>query len=212
MGLGCARLPGAAGGWGLPGALSPRHSLPCRFWLLKLLVLVGVCAASFFIPEDGFIRGVSPTPPKLAPRAPACSPLVPPRLAPPLPSPSSLALHRHLWGLCLHPHPAGADHRLRAHLEQELVSAGALGGRLPAAASHPLFWQADGRCAGQALVPGRAAGHGRLLHPRLRCLLLPLQVLHPPGRLPPQQGAAHCQWQPLRHHVLHLHHALCAAQ
>ncbi|KFW62845.1 Serine incorporator 4, partial [Pygoscelis adeliae] len=26
------------------------------FWLLKLLVLVGLCAASFFIPEDGFIQ------------------------------------------------------------------------------------------------------------------------------------------------------------
>ncbi|NXJ95282.1 SERC4 protein, partial [Corythaixoides concolor] len=41
---------------GLPGSLSPRLSLPRRFWLLKLLMLVGLCAASFFIPEDGFIQ------------------------------------------------------------------------------------------------------------------------------------------------------------
>ncbi|XP_072201654.1 serine incorporator 4 isoform X7 [Excalfactoria chinensis] len=103
----------------------------------------------------------------------------------------SVALYRRLRWLCLHPHPAGADHRLCSHLEQEL---------------------ADGRSTGQALVPGCAAGHRCLLHSRLRCLLLPLQILHPPGRLPAQQGAAHCQRQPLRHHVLHLHHTLCAAQ
>ncbi|KAM6060085.1 LOW QUALITY PROTEIN: serine incorporator 4 [Theristicus caerulescens] len=42
--------------------LNVRSSTDCRaqlhngFWLLKLLVLVGLCAASFFIPEDGFIR------------------------------------------------------------------------------------------------------------------------------------------------------------
>ncbi|XP_009468454.1 PREDICTED: serine incorporator 4 [Nipponia nippon] len=42
--------------------LNVRSSADCRaqlhngFWLLKLLVLVGLCAASFFIPEDGFIR------------------------------------------------------------------------------------------------------------------------------------------------------------
>ncbi|NWI62227.1 SERC4 protein, partial [Todus mexicanus] len=42
--------------------LNVRSSSDCRaqlhngFWLLKLLVLVGFCAASFFIPEDGFIR------------------------------------------------------------------------------------------------------------------------------------------------------------
>lgn len=36
--------------------------LPCRFWLLKLLVLVGLWAASFFIPEDNFIQGMSVPP------------------------------------------------------------------------------------------------------------------------------------------------------
>uniref|UniRef100_A0A8B9BIL6 Serine incorporator 4 n=1 Tax=Anser brachyrhynchus TaxID=132585 RepID=A0A8B9BIL6_9AVES len=42
--------------------LNVRSSTDCRaqlhngFWFLKLLVLVGLCAASFFIPEDGFIR------------------------------------------------------------------------------------------------------------------------------------------------------------
>uniref|UniRef100_A0A8C4UV63 Serine incorporator 4 n=1 Tax=Falco tinnunculus TaxID=100819 RepID=A0A8C4UV63_FALTI len=42
--------------------LNVRSSADCRaqlqngFWLLKLLVLVGLCAASFFIPEDTFIR------------------------------------------------------------------------------------------------------------------------------------------------------------
>ncbi|KAF1592556.1 Serine incorporator 4, partial [Eudyptes moseleyi] len=50
------RYRDGAWGWGLLGALSPRRLLPHRFWLLKLLVLVGLCAASFFIPEDGFIQ------------------------------------------------------------------------------------------------------------------------------------------------------------
>ncbi|XP_074012475.1 serine incorporator 4 [Numenius arquata] len=42
--------------------LNVRSSADCRaqihngFWLPKLLVLVGLCAASFFIPEDGFIQ------------------------------------------------------------------------------------------------------------------------------------------------------------
>uniref|UniRef100_A0A672U2S9 Serine incorporator 4 n=1 Tax=Strigops habroptila TaxID=2489341 RepID=A0A672U2S9_STRHB len=42
--------------------LNVRSSAGCRarlhngFWLLKLLVLLGLCAASFFIPEDGFIQ------------------------------------------------------------------------------------------------------------------------------------------------------------
>uniref|UniRef100_U3IFZ9 Serine incorporator 4 n=1 Tax=Anas platyrhynchos platyrhynchos TaxID=8840 RepID=U3IFZ9_ANAPP len=42
--------------------LNVRSSTDCRaqlhngFWFLKLLVLVGLCAASFFIPEDSFIR------------------------------------------------------------------------------------------------------------------------------------------------------------
>ncbi|KAM6303612.1 serine incorporator 4 [Podargus strigoides] len=42
--------------------LNVRSSADCRaqlhngFWLLKLLVLVGLCASSFFIPEDGFIQ------------------------------------------------------------------------------------------------------------------------------------------------------------
>uniref|UniRef100_A0A8B9E4F1 Serine incorporator 4 n=1 Tax=Anser cygnoides TaxID=8845 RepID=A0A8B9E4F1_ANSCY len=43
---------GCRGCWALPSCIS----LPRRFWFLKLLVLVGLCAASFFIPEDGFIR------------------------------------------------------------------------------------------------------------------------------------------------------------
>src|SRR5699024_1098541 len=110
------------------------------------------------------------------------------------------------------PHPAGADHCLCAHLEQELVSARMAGWVPVCCCPSPLSRQADRCSTGQALVPGCAAGHHCLLHPRLCCLLLPLQVLHPPGRLPAQQSAAHCQRQPLRHHVLHLHHALCAAQ
>ncbi|XP_033921867.1 serine incorporator 4 [Melopsittacus undulatus] len=42
--------------------LNVRSSAGCRarlhngFWLLKMLVLLGLCAASFFIPEDGFIQ------------------------------------------------------------------------------------------------------------------------------------------------------------
>ncbi|KAL9837661.1 serine incorporator 4 isoform 1-T1 [Geothlypis trichas] len=46
--------------------LNVRSSSDCRaqlhngFWLLKLLLLVGLWAASFFIPEDNFIQGVSP--------------------------------------------------------------------------------------------------------------------------------------------------------
>ncbi|NXA55787.1 SERC4 protein, partial [Nothocercus julius] len=42
--------------------LNVRSSADCRaqlhngFWLLKVLVLTGLCAASFFIPEDNFIR------------------------------------------------------------------------------------------------------------------------------------------------------------
>uniref|UniRef100_A0A8B9FQG7 Serine incorporator 4 n=1 Tax=Amazona collaria TaxID=241587 RepID=A0A8B9FQG7_9PSIT len=42
--------------------LNVRSSAGCRarlhngFWLLKVLVLLGLCAASFFIPEDGFIQ------------------------------------------------------------------------------------------------------------------------------------------------------------
>ncbi|XP_051652708.1 serine incorporator 4 isoform X6 [Manacus candei] len=50
----------------------------------------------------------------------------------------SLALHGCLWGLRLHPHPAGADHGLCTHLEQELVSAGVPGGHPPAATTHTL--------------------------------------------------------------------------
>ncbi|KAI1235319.1 hypothetical protein IHE44_0002963 [Lamprotornis superbus] len=115
------------------------------FWLPKLLVLVGLWAASFFIPEDNFIRGISvPSPPsELAPWAPLLAPACPvPSL--PLPSSPSLALHRCLWGLCLHPHPAGADHSLCTHLEQELVSAGVPGGYLPTATTHPLFCRLTG--------------------------------------------------------------------
>lgn len=115
----------------------------CRFWFLKLLVLVGLWTASFFIPEDNFIQGVSPTLSELAPWAPLLAPTCPvPSL--PLPYSPSLALHRCLWGLCLHPHPAGADHSLCTHLEQELVSAGVLGGYLPAATAHPLFHRLTG--------------------------------------------------------------------
>ncbi|XP_030313259.1 serine incorporator 4 [Calypte anna] len=42
--------------------LNVRSSTDCRaqlhngFWLLKVLVLVGLCAASFFIPEEGFMQ------------------------------------------------------------------------------------------------------------------------------------------------------------
>lgn len=71
--------------------------------------------------------------------APTC-----PVASPSLPSSPSLALHRCLWGLRLHPHPAGADHSLCAHLEQELVSAGVPGGYLPTATAHPLFRRLTG--------------------------------------------------------------------
>ncbi|KAM4766802.1 serine incorporator 4 isoform 5-T5 [Cyanocitta cristata] len=129
--------------------LNVRSSSDCRaqlhngFWLLKLLVLVGLWAASFFIPEDNFIQGVSPTLPELAPWAPILVPICPVP-SPPLPSSPSLALHRCLWGLRLHPHPAGADHSLCTHLEQELVSAGVPGGYLPTATAHPLFHRLTG--------------------------------------------------------------------
>lgn len=106
-------------------------------------MLVGLWAASFFIPEDNFIQGVSPILSKLAPWAPFLAPTCPvPSL--PLPSSPSLALHRCLWGLRLHPHPAGADHSLCTHLEQELVSAGVPGGYLPTAAAHPVFRRLTG--------------------------------------------------------------------
>uniref|UniRef100_A0A8C3BUX5 Serine incorporator 4 n=1 Tax=Cairina moschata TaxID=8855 RepID=A0A8C3BUX5_CAIMO len=68
-------------------------SLPRRFWLLKLLLLVGLCAASFFIPEDSFIRGASPAQPAPA-RSPQCPRLVP---APPPPSPPAAW---HYTGVC----------------------------------------------------------------------------------------------------------------
>uniref|UniRef100_A0A8C3RCY1 Serine incorporator 4 n=1 Tax=Cyanoderma ruficeps TaxID=181631 RepID=A0A8C3RCY1_9PASS len=135
-------------GMGLPWGGAVRGSVlltltVCRFWFLKLLMLVSLWAASFFIPEDNFIRGVSPTLSELAPWAPFWAPtyLVP---SLPLPYSPSLALHRCLWGLCLHPHPAGADHSLCTHLEQELVSAGVLGGNLPTATAHPLFCRLTG--------------------------------------------------------------------
>jgi len=57
-------------------------------------VLVGLCAASFFIPEDGFIQGLSPTPARLA--APARGPCVPPRLTPRCPLPPAW----HYTGVC----------------------------------------------------------------------------------------------------------------
>ncbi|XP_058702961.1 serine incorporator 4 isoform X1 [Poecile atricapillus] len=129
--------------------LNVRSSSDCRaqlhngFWLLKLLVLVGLWAASFFIPEDNFIRGVSPTMSELALWAPLLAPTCP-MLSLPLSSSPSLALHRCLWGLCLHPHPAGVDHSLCAHLEQELVSVGVLGGYLPTATAYPLFHRLTG--------------------------------------------------------------------
>ncbi|XP_017691706.1 PREDICTED: serine incorporator 4 [Lepidothrix coronata] len=56
----------------------------------------------------------------------------------------SLALHGCLWGLRLHPHPAGADHGLCTHLEQELVSARVLGGHPPAATTHTLSHRLTG--------------------------------------------------------------------
>ncbi|XP_065544536.1 serine incorporator 4 isoform X3 [Lathamus discolor] len=55
--------------------LNVRSSAGCRarlhngFWLLKMLVLLGLCAASFFIPEDGFIQGASRAAPKLTAHA-----------------------------------------------------------------------------------------------------------------------------------------------
>ena len=55
-------------------------------------MLVGLWAASFFIPEDGFIQGVSPTPPELASQAPAC-PRCQPHLCPPPPA-------WHYMGVC----------------------------------------------------------------------------------------------------------------
>ncbi|XP_053844791.1 serine incorporator 4 isoform X2 [Vidua macroura] len=129
--------------------LNVRSSSDCRaqlhngFWLLKLLVLVGLWAASFFIPEDNFIRGVSPTLSELAPWAPLLAPTCPvPSL--PLSSSPSLALHRCLRWLRLHPHPAGADHSLCTHLEQELVSAGVPGGYVRTATAHPLFRRLTG--------------------------------------------------------------------
>ncbi|XP_068059504.1 serine incorporator 4 isoform X3 [Anomalospiza imberbis] len=129
--------------------LNVRSSSDCRaqlhngFWLLKLLVLVALWAASFFIPEDNFIQGVSPTLSELAPWAPLLAPTCPvPSL--PLSSSPSLALHRCLRGLRLHPYPAGADHSLCTHLEQELVSAGVPGGYVPTATAHPLFRRLTG--------------------------------------------------------------------
>uniref|UniRef100_A0A8C0BMZ5 Serine incorporator 4 n=1 Tax=Buteo japonicus TaxID=224669 RepID=A0A8C0BMZ5_9AVES len=68
--------------------LNVRSSTDCRaqlhngFWLLKLLVLVGLWAASFFIPEDSFIQGASPTLPEWASWAPMCGTYVAPVLAP----------------------------------------------------------------------------------------------------------------------------------
>ncbi|XP_053810785.1 serine incorporator 4 isoform X2 [Vidua chalybeata] len=129
--------------------LNVRSSSDCRaqlhngFWLLKLLVLVGLWAASFFIPEDNFIQGVSPTLSELAPWAPLLAPTCPvPSL--PLSSSPSLALHRCLRWLRLHPHPAGADHSLCTHLEQELVSAGVPGGYVRTVTAHPLFRRLTG--------------------------------------------------------------------
>ncbi|XP_039579119.1 serine incorporator 4 isoform X2 [Passer montanus] len=61
--------------------LNVRSSSDCRaqlhngFWLLKLLVLVGLWAISFFIPEDNFIQGVFPTLSELAPGHPSWPPL-----------------------------------------------------------------------------------------------------------------------------------------
>lgn len=63
-----------------------------RFWLLKLLVLLGLCAASFFIPEDGFIQGVSCAAPKLT----ACALTVGPGLAQLCPLPPAW----HYTGVC----------------------------------------------------------------------------------------------------------------
>lgn len=76
-GTGWVRAGGCRGGWGLPGPLLPKCLLPHRFWLLKLLVLVGLCAASFFIPEDGFIQGASPLPPSGPPQSRLMTPTCP---------------------------------------------------------------------------------------------------------------------------------------
>ncbi|KFO73785.1 Serine incorporator 4, partial [Cuculus canorus] len=56
FGTSCFHLVQAALLLNVRSSTDCRAQLHNRFWLLKLLVLVGLCAASFFIPEDGFIQ------------------------------------------------------------------------------------------------------------------------------------------------------------
>ncbi|KAM9270458.1 serine incorporator 4 [Cariama cristata] len=56
FGTACFHLAQAALLLNVRSSTDCRARLHNRFWLLKLLLLVGLCAASFFIPEDGFIR------------------------------------------------------------------------------------------------------------------------------------------------------------
>ncbi|NWH63092.1 SERC4 protein, partial [Geococcyx californianus] len=56
FGTSCFHLAQAALLLNVRSSADCRAQLHNRFWLLKLLVLVGLCAASFFIPEDGFIQ------------------------------------------------------------------------------------------------------------------------------------------------------------
>ncbi|XP_069722887.1 serine incorporator 4 [Phaenicophaeus curvirostris] len=56
FGTSCFHLVQAALLLNVRSSTDCRAQLHNRFWFLKLLVLVGFCAASFFIPEDGFIQ------------------------------------------------------------------------------------------------------------------------------------------------------------
>ncbi|NXU53922.1 SERC4 protein, partial [Turnix velox] len=56
FGTSCFHLAQAALLLNVRSSTDPRARLHNGFWLLKLLLLVGLCAASFFLPEDGFIQ------------------------------------------------------------------------------------------------------------------------------------------------------------
>ncbi|XP_064013178.1 serine incorporator 4 [Pogoniulus pusillus] len=56
FGTSCFHLAQAALLFNVRSSTDCRAQLHNGFWLLKLLLLVGLCAASFFIPEDGFIQ------------------------------------------------------------------------------------------------------------------------------------------------------------
>lgn len=64
----------------------------------------------------------------------------------------------------------------------------------------------------QALVPGGDVRHPLLLRHRQHGLHLHVQVLHPPLRLPLQQGAAVGQPGPLQPRLLHRRHAVREAE